>query len=127
MACITAGRPPPAPAARGLSLPLGTALGPGRPALFDVSLAGFSGAGAAVSLGLLQQWHQQGLLEGPVALARRLADHLGLPQPVGSVVSVPVQANADAVRDELAAAGIKGAVRAGSVRPSPHVHHNAPP
>ena len=94
-------------------------------ARYDVSLAWFSWAGGAVSLDLLRQWRQQGLLDEPVALARQLADRLGLSQPVGSVVSVPVQGDAEAVRAELAGAGIKAAVRAGSVRLSPHVYNTA--
>ena len=93
-------------------------------ARFDVSLAWFSWAGAAVSLGLLTDWQRQGVLRHPVDLARRLANHLGLPEPVGSVLSVPV-ADAESVRAGLAAAGIKTAVRAGSVRLSPHVYNTA--
>ena len=60
----------------------------------------------------------------PLLRADRLADQLGLIQPVGSVVSVPVE-NAEAVRADLAEAGIKAAVRAGSVRLSPHVYNTA--
>src|SRR5438105_4695711 len=93
-------------------------------ARFDVSLAWFSWAGAAVSLGLLADWQRQGVLRHPVDLARRLAGHLGLPEPVGSVISVPVD-DAEAVRTHLAAAGIRTAVRAGSVRLSPHVYNTA--
>jgi selenocysteine lyase/cysteine desulfurase len=93
-------------------------------ARFDVSLAWFSWAGAAVSLGLLAGWQRQGVLRHPVDLARRLAVHLGLPDPVGSVISVPVD-DAEAVRTRLAGAGIKTAVRAGSVRLSPHVYNTA--
>jgi selenocysteine lyase/cysteine desulfurase len=93
-------------------------------ARFDVSLAWFSWAGAAVSLQLLVEWHRQGLLEQVVGLARRLARRLELPEPVGSVLSVPVD-DAEAVRADLAAAGVKAAVRAGSVRLSPHVYNTA--
>ena len=57
-----------------------------------------------------------------MGLARRLADRLGVAEPLGSVVSVPVE-NADVVRDELASAGIQAAVRAGSVRLSTHVYN----
>jgi selenocysteine lyase/cysteine desulfurase len=89
-------------------------------ARFDVSLAWFSWAGGAESLRLLTRWQQQGLFEEVVQLARRLAKALDLPEPRGSVVSVPVK-DAEAVRVELAREGIKGAVRAGSVRLSPHV------
>jgi selenocysteine lyase/cysteine desulfurase len=59
-----------------------------------------------------------------VALARRLAAHLGVAEPIGTVVSVPVD-DAEAVRTELAGAGVKAAVRAGSVRLSPHVYNTA--
>jgi len=93
-------------------------------ARFDVSLAWFSWAGAAVSLSLLVDWQLQGLLRHPVALARRLAGHLGLPEPVGSVISVPVD-DAESVRSSLAGAGIQTAVRAGNVRLSPHVYNTA--
>jgi selenocysteine lyase/cysteine desulfurase len=91
-------------------------------ARFDVSLAWFSWAGAAVSLDLLATWQRQGLLQHPVEQARRLAVHLGLPEPAGSVISVPVD-DAESVRVELAASGVKAAVRAGSVRLSPHVYN----
>jgi selenocysteine lyase/cysteine desulfurase len=101
--------------------PLDTAASAAR---FDVSLAWFSWAGAAVSLSLLVEWQQGGLLTEPVVLARRLASRLGLDTPLGTVVSVPVD-NAESVRAALASAGIKGAVRAGSVRMSPHVYNTA--
>lgn len=91
-------------------------------ARYDVSLAWFSWAGAAVSLELLADWQQAGLLEHPLSLARRLADSLGIADQHSSVVSVPVE-DADAVRAELASAGIKAAVRAGSVRLSTHVYN----
>jgi selenocysteine lyase/cysteine desulfurase len=93
-------------------------------ARFDVSLAWFSWAGAAESLGLLADWQRDGLLRQVVHLARRLTDDLGLPAPGGSVVGVPVE-DAEAARADLAAAGIKAAVRAGSVRLSPHVYNTA--
>jgi selenocysteine lyase/cysteine desulfurase len=93
-------------------------------ARFDVSLAWFAWAGAANSLELLADWHRRGLLAEPVALARRLAAHLGVPEPIGTVVSVPVE-DAEAVRAELSRASIKAAVRAGSVRLSPHVYNTA--
>jgi selenocysteine lyase/cysteine desulfurase len=93
-------------------------------ARFDVSLAWFSWAGAAVSLDLLATWQRQGVLGGVVELARRLASNLDLPEPVGSVVSVPVE-DAEAVRTKLSEAGIKAAVRAGSVRLSSHVYNTA--
>ncbi len=102
--------------------PLDVADGAAR---FDVSLAWFSWAGAAVSLGLLSEWQERGLLAEPVALARRLAKRLGVPQPQGTVLSVPVLEEAENVRQQLANAGIKAAVRAGSVRLSTHVYNTA--
>jgi selenocysteine lyase/cysteine desulfurase len=93
-------------------------------ARFDVSLAWHAWAGAAVSLDLLATWKTVGLLSEPVRLAERLALNLGLPRPSGSIVSVPVD-NAENVRAELEAAGIKAAVRAGSVRLSTHVYNTA--
>ena len=93
-------------------------------ARFDVSLAWLPWAAAAESLKLLVDWQRDGLLQEVVGLARRLTERLGVPAPVGSVVSVPVE-DAEAVRADLAAAGIKAAVRAGSVRLSPHVYNTA--
>ena len=91
-------------------------------ARFDVSLAWLPWAGAAESLKLLVDWQRDGLLQKVVGMAQRLTDDLGLAATGGSVVSVPVQ-DAEAVRADLDAAGIKAAVRAGSVRLSPHVYN----
>lgn len=93
-------------------------------ARFDVSLAWHAWAGAAESMALLAEWQTVGHLAEPLALARRLADGLGLPRPAGSIVSVPVE-DAEAVRAELASRGVKAAVRAGSVRLSTHVYNTA--
>jgi selenocysteine lyase/cysteine desulfurase len=93
-------------------------------ARFDVSLAWHAWVGAAVSLELLADWQRLSLLEAPLALARRLAERLDLPQPVGSVVGVPVD-DADGLREALAQSGIKAAVRAGGVRLSTHVYNTA--
>jgi selenocysteine lyase/cysteine desulfurase len=93
-------------------------------ARFDVSLAWFAWAGAAVSLELLVEWKRRGYLVEAVGLARRLAAHLSLPDPEGTLVSAPLE-DAEAVRAELEASGIKAAVRAGSVRLSTHVYNTA--
>lgn len=93
-------------------------------AQFDVSLAWFSWVGAAISLNLLVDWQERGFLHEPIKLTKRLANHLGLPEPGGSVLGVPVQ-DAELVRNELARSGIKAAVRAGSVRLSTHVYTTA--
>jgi selenocysteine lyase/cysteine desulfurase len=90
-------------------------------ARFDVSLAWFSWAGAAVSLQLLADWQRQGLLDEVLPLAQRLSQNLGLPDPRSTVISVPVE-DAEAVRAKLLSEGIKAAVRAGSVRLAPHVY-----
>jgi selenocysteine lyase/cysteine desulfurase len=90
-------------------------------ARYDVSLAWHAWAGAAVSLDLLTDWQRQGVLETPLALAQRLARNLSLAQATSTLVSVPVE-NAEAVRVQLERAGIKAAVRAGSVRLSTHVY-----
>jgi selenocysteine lyase/cysteine desulfurase len=93
-------------------------------ARFDVSLAWFAWAGAAVSMEFLVGCKRDGVLQEAVALARRLADQLALPEPAGTLVSVPVD-DAEAVRAELGRVGIKAAVRAGSVRLSPHIYNTA--
>lgn len=93
-------------------------------ARFDVSLAWFAWAGAAESVALLAEWQANGVLDGPCALAQRLAQHLGLQAPSSTIVSVPV-ADAESLRRQLARAGVKAAVRAGSVRLSTHVYNTA--
>jgi selenocysteine lyase/cysteine desulfurase len=89
-------------------------------ARYDVSLAWFSWVGSSVSLSLLVEWQRQGLLDVCVGLARQLAGRLALPEPLGTVISVPTE-DPEAVRQRLAQAGIKAAVRATNVRLSTHV------
>jgi selenocysteine lyase/cysteine desulfurase len=89
---------------------------------FDVSLAWHAWAGAVPSLALLVEWQQQGLLEDVKAMARRLAEGLGRPEPAGSIVSVAV-AEATTAKAALAAAGIRCAARGGNIRLSPHVYN----
>jgi len=112
---------------RSSSKPYGSFYGPpldlaADAARFDVSLAWHAWVGAAESLKLLADWQQRGLIEEARGLACRLARGLDLLEPLGAVVSVPVD-DADAVRDRLAEQGIRAAVRAGSVRLSPHVYN----
>ena len=95
----------------------------GTAARFDVSLAWFPWLGASVSLDLLTTWQRSGHLQQVNELARRLARNLDLPQPISTVLSVPVQEDAERVRASLAEQGIRGAVRAGSVRLAPHVYN----
>jgi selenocysteine lyase/cysteine desulfurase len=92
-------------------------------ARFDVSLAWLPWLGASVSLELLRDWQLSGHLQGVNELARRLARNLDLPEPISTVLSVPVQEDAERVRASLAEQGIRGAVRAGSVRLAPHVYN----
>lgn len=91
-------------------------------ARFDVSLAWHAWVGASISLGLLLDWQREGLLAHVLDLADRLTDQLGLPSPGSSVVSVNVD-DAEAVAAHLAEKGIRGAVRAGSVRLAAHVYN----
>ena len=93
-------------------------------ARYDVSLAWHAWAGAAVSLELLRDWHRHGVLEEPLLLARQLAEALALPPPTSTLVSVPVD-DAESVRAELQRAGMRAAVRAGSVRLSTHVYNTS--
>jgi selenocysteine lyase/cysteine desulfurase len=92
-------------------------------ARFDVSLAWLPWLGASVSLDLLVDWQRGGGLDQVTGLARRLAGNLDLPEPKSTVVSVPVQEEAERVRARLAEQGIRAAVRAGSVRLAPHVYN----
>jgi len=59
-------------------------------------------------------------LAEPLALARRLADGLGLPPPSASIVALET-ADAEAVAAALAAASVRCAARGGRVRFSTHV------
>lgn len=90
-------------------------------ARFDVSLAWFSWAGAASSLELLLTWQRAGALAPAVDQATRLARRLDLEPTGSSIIGVPI-ADAGAALAELSQAGIKAAVRAGSVRLSTHVY-----
>jgi selenocysteine lyase/cysteine desulfurase len=112
-------RSTPAPYATYYGGPLSQAANAAR---YDVSLAWHAWAGAAVSLELLRVWRDAGVLAEPLSLAHRLAARLGVAETGSTLVSVPVQ-DAEAVREELNAAGIKAAVRAGSVRLSTHVYN----
>ena len=91
-------------------------------ARFDVSLAWFSWAAAAESLDLLAQWQQAGLLTQVNTMARRLAAHLDLAPPAGTLVTVSAP-DPEGMRRALADEGIKAAVRAGGIRLSPHVYN----
>ena len=91
---------------------------------FDVSLAWHAWVGARPSLDLLNQWQDQGVLDGVHVLARRLADGLNQPEPVGSIVSLRVD-DAEIAERELGRRGIRCAARGGNIRLSPHVYNTA--
>jgi selenocysteine lyase/cysteine desulfurase len=93
-------------------------------ARFDVSLAWLPYVGASVSLGLVVDWQQQGVLDPVLELARRLSDGLGLAPTGSTLVSVPVD-DAEVATRHLEEAGVRAAVRAGRVRLSPHVYSTA--
>lgn len=93
-------------------------------AQYDASLPWHPWIGAAESLELLAQWQAAGALEEPVALARSLADRLGIPWGGGTLVCPPID-DPDGVREVLAEARIKASFRGTAVRFSTHVYNDA--
>jgi selenocysteine lyase/cysteine desulfurase len=89
-------------------------------ARYDVSLAWHAWAGARPSLEAIVRWQRSGVLEEPLALARRLAAGLGLPRPSASIVALET-ADAAAVAAALEGASVRVAARGGRVRLSTHV------
>jgi len=96
---------------------------PDTAARFDVSLAWFPWVGAAVALAELAEWRESGALEPPLALARSMADGLGVPYGGASLVVAPI-ADIDALRATLASNRIRAAVRGTGVRLSTHVYND---
>lgn len=90
-------------------------------ARFDPSIAWHLWIGAAVSLGLIDQWRTAGLLGAVRHLSTTLAEHLGQPPTGSSIVSVPV-ADMDTARAALDRARIKAGVHTTAVRLSCHVY-----
>lgn len=97
---------------------------PGSAARYDVSLAWHAWAGARPSLEAILGWQCAGLLEEPLALARRLAAGLGLPPPSASIVAVESDA-AEVVAAALEKAEVRCAARGGRVRFSTHLWNTA--
>jgi selenocysteine lyase/cysteine desulfurase len=89
---------------------------------FDVSLAWHAWVGARPSLELLVGWQEQGVLDGVHRLARRLAEGLNRPEPIGSIVGLRVD-DAEGAERELGKRGIRCAARGGNIRLSPHVYN----
>jgi selenocysteine lyase/cysteine desulfurase len=93
-------------------------------AQYDGSLAWHPWLGAAESLELLVDWQAAGALQEPVALARDLADRLGIEWGGGTLVCPPID-DADRVRSALTEHRIKAAFRGTAVRLSTHVYNDA--
>jgi len=91
-------------------------------ARYDASLAWHAWVGAAESLELLVEWQAAGALEEPIALARDLADRLGIPWGGGTLVCPPI-ADPDAVRAVLTEQRIKASFRGTAIRFSTHVYN----
>jgi selenocysteine lyase/cysteine desulfurase len=93
-------------------------------ARFDVSRAWFPWVGAIESLRLLVEWKAAGLLDDVLALARTLAEQIGITWGGDTLVNVPVDdlaAAQAAVRD----AGIRISARGRGLRLAPHVWNTA--
>jgi selenocysteine lyase/cysteine desulfurase len=91
---------------------------------YDASLPWHPWIGAAESLELLVEWQAAGALEEPLALARSLADRLGIAWGGGTLVCPPID-DADRVRAVLAEHRIKAAFRGTAIRFSTHVYNDA--
>ncbi|HEX2045807.1 MAG TPA: aminotransferase class V-fold PLP-dependent enzyme [Gaiellaceae bacterium] len=89
----------------------------------DVSLPWLVAAGARPSLELLAELGAERVAEHDLALARRFAAGLGLPEPASPIVRVRIEDAAAAV-ERLRAAGIACSVRAGSVRFCFHLYND---
>ncbi len=90
-------------------------------ARFDVSVAWHPWLGASVSLGLVRQWSERGLLGRPLERARELAAGLGVDWGGSTLVCVPI-ADADRCRAALEEAAVKAGFRGTAVRLSTHVY-----
>jgi selenocysteine lyase/cysteine desulfurase len=92
-------------------------------AQYDASLPWHPWIGAAESLELLVGWQSAGALEEPLALARSLAERLGIPWGGGTLVCPPID-DPDRVREVLAEQRIKAAFRGTAIRFSTHVYND---
>lgn len=100
--------------------PLQLAAGAAR---YDASLPWHPWIGAAEALELLAEWQSAGALAEPVALARSLADRLGIAWGGGSLVCPPID-DPDRVRAVLAEQRIRGSFRGTAIRFSTHVYND---
>jgi hypothetical protein len=92
-------------------------------AAYDASLAWHPWVGAVESLELLAAWQEAGVLEEPVALARSLADRLGIAWG-GATLVCPRIDDPERVRAVLDEQRIKAAFRGTAVRFSTHVYND---
>ena len=90
-------------------------------ARFDVSIAWLPWIGGAVSLELVLEWSEAGLLDQPRSLARELAERLDVEWGGASIVCAPVTDLA-ATRRALDEAHLKAGFRGDGVRLSTHVY-----
>ena len=93
-------------------------------AAYDASLPWHPWIAAAEALELLADWQAAGALEEPVALARQLADRLGIPWGGSTLVCPPID-DPDRVRAALTEHRIKAAFRGTAIRFSTHVYNDA--
>lgn len=93
-------------------------------AQYDASLPWHPWIAAAESLELLVEWQAAGALEEPVALARSLADRLGIPWG-GATLVCPQVDDPERVRAALTEHRIKAAFRGTAIRFSTHVYNDA--
>jgi selenocysteine lyase/cysteine desulfurase len=98
----------------GLEMPL-----PGTAARLDLSPAWFSWVGTAPALDVLLELGIDRIHEHDLALANRFRAGLGL-EPSNSAI---VTAEIEGAEEKLAAAGVRAATRAGSLRASFHVYN----
>jgi len=91
---------------------------------FDLSPTWFSVLGAGLTLPWLASLDRAAVQAHTVGLANRLRAELSLPQQDSAIVSLPVDGAPDELRDRLAGAGVRAAVRAGGVRVGFHLYND---
>jgi selenocysteine lyase/cysteine desulfurase len=87
---------------------------------FDVSLAWHAWVGTQPALERLVAWSENGTIGASLDLAKRLARQLEVPDPVASLVCVPLP-NPEALVEQLEQQGLRAAGRGDYLRLSTHV------
>lgn len=99
----------------------GLPLGPVQDAsMFDISLAWHAWVGTKPALERLVAWSEDGTIVASLDLAKRLARALEVPEPVASLVCLPVR-DPEAIAADLDARGLRAAGRGDFLRLSTHV------